>query len=157
MGNGFDPFARTLPRDVPGHATRGLSMFRFLPAALILLSLVACNRNADQPENATDAAPSQAEPSATTSDTPAPSGNDSADATATGTATSAEASVAGDAAAGGPTGPIGQSDATLDADLMACDALPAADQAGCRSDAQARYSERAAGGTAEEATPVEQP
>lgn len=133
-------------------------MPRLILAALLLAALGACSRDAgDQPENATDAAPSTAEPSETTAATPAPSGNDSADAVASGTATSADASAAGDAAAGGPTGPIGQTDAVLDADLQACDALGAAEQATCRSDAQARYAERAASGTPQEGTPVEQP
>ena len=132
-------------------------MSRLLFVLLILSSLAACNRASDQPENATDDAPSTAAPSETTSDTPAPSGNASADATTSGTATSAEASAAGDAAAGGPTGPIGQTDAVLDAELLGCEALPVGDQAACQSDAQARYAERAASGTPQEATPVEQP
>jgi hypothetical protein len=138
-------------------------MTRLLLTALIVASLAACNRDnmSDDPENATDAAPSTATPSATTADTMPPTGNDSADATATTTgtmgtdpATTSDASALGTDAA---TGMTGQTDATLDADLRQCDTLPVTEAETCRTDARTRYEQRAASGTVDEATPIEQP
>jgi hypothetical protein len=136
-------------------------MTRLLLIALIATALAGCNRDnmSDDPENATDAAPSNAAPSETTADTMPPTGNDSADATATTTGTmGADPAATSDTSAmGTDPGMAGQSDATLDADLRQCDTLPVTEAETCRTDARNRYQQRAASGAQDEATPVEQP
>jgi hypothetical protein len=141
-------------RSFLGHPSAGGKSGRACIAALLLLALAACSRNAsDQPTGETTAA------------TPAVSGTEggastgamapAADATipaapSTVGATAADATqMSADAAAGAKDMvATGQSDPTLDADLQHCATLEASQQATCRTDAQGRYAQRAASGDA---------
>lgn len=128
-------------------------MNRTLFAALLVLSLSACQRNAsDQPETtATDTTVTPA----TTAETTPPSDSESSDAAATTgavpeTATTDTTGTTGDASGGTGAGGMdstttGVSDATLEADLRRCDTMSGTERTTCRAEAQTRYNERIQG------------
>lgn len=132
-------------------------MSRFLIAALLVGTLMGCQRNhSDEPDAGAAAMPAPAT-IATPAESTAPPADSSTTATDGTTATGAIGTttdtgpVSSEGAATGATGtmPTGQSDATLEADLHRCDTLVPAEQATCRTDAQARYEQRAASGAPE--------
>ena len=118
-------------------------MTRLALPLMLLLSLAACKRTDSddtRPDASAMAAPATLATPAPADATMAPS---AAEPASVGAASSAN--VSGGSEAG--TMANGQTDATLTSDLAHCETLAAAEQAACRSDAQDRYTERAASGT----------
>jgi hypothetical protein len=139
-------------RNVPRDPAAGGKAVRACSAALLLLALAACSRNAsDQPSGETAAATSAVASTdggaSTGAAAPAADAGMPATSSTVG-ATAADATqMSADAAAGAKDMvATGQSDPTLDADLQHCATLEASQQATCRTDAQGRYAQRAASG-----------
>lgn len=115
-------------------------MTRFALSMLLLLSLAACKKN-DSDDVAPNAS-AMASPATVAPPVDATMPPPVTDPTTMGT----DAGPGATATNGSSATASGQSDATLTSDLGRCDTLPVAEQTTCRSDAQARYSERAASG-----------
>ena len=119
-------------------------MTRTIIAAMLVLGLAACNREASNAPESTTETPAST-PATTPEATPPPAETPPAatpESTTPESTTGAMGTEAGTMGAEAGTSMGAKTDATLDADLLKCDAMEASEQATCRTDAQARYEQR---------------
>lgn len=124
-------------------------MTRFALSMLLLLSLAACKKNDSDdvaPNASAMASPATVAPPVDATMPPPVTDTTMPPPVTDPTTMGTDAGPGATATNGSSATASGQSDATLTSDLGRCDTLPVAEQTTCRSDAQARYSERAASG-----------